>query len=312
MGPTKPTPILLALAALALAACASGAPAVPGDASAEQLMAAGIAAEEAGELRRAAAFYERVLSEHGYRPEAEEARWRSAEIAFAREHWKAARTGYDEYHETHPLDRLGEIENRMYRIGLGLYEDGQAGLLGLGIFRSDTEAMTTMQWLTDRIPGGFRADDAIFFMAEKAIDGGRWQDAVFHLDRLLTEYPESEWARESRFRKAWCHRQLNRGPAYDRSALVTAREQAGIYIREIERDEARRAEYADRLAEAKALVREVDDTLAESAWRIARFYLAQEREEAAAVYLDQLLREYPESPGAERARELGDRTRGAE
>lgn len=100
--------LILAVAALPLSGCASGpATSLPDNPSAEEFMAAGQAEEDAGNLKHAVRFYDRLLSAHPSHPLVEEAEWHLAEVSFKREHWKSARTAYQDYHETHPMSRLG-------------------------------------------------------------------------------------------------------------------------------------------------------------------------------------------------------------
>ncbi|MCU0726519.1 MAG: outer membrane protein assembly factor BamD [Planctomycetes bacterium] len=296
---------LVALAGLA-AACATVGDDPPPGASAATLLEAGKARLEAGLPNRAADLFELVIEDHGESPEAEEAAWLLGEVYFADERWRKASRAFQDYHEANPLGRLGELENRMYDLGVKMFLSGQSGLFGLGIFPSFGEAPETFEWLLVNLPTGARADDALMFMARIHLDEERWAEGILHLDRLLAGYPQSEWALTARFLKASAHRSLSRGPDYDEKTLLEAKKSFEAYVKLVSRDPARQVEYADRLAEAKEAITGIESRLAQKKLLIGRWYTSQERWPSARIYLDDAVKTAPGSEGAAQARGLLD------
>jgi outer membrane protein assembly factor BamD (BamD/ComL family) len=273
---------LVALAGLA-AACATVGDDPPPGASAATLLEAGKARLEAGLPNRAADLFELVIEDHGESPEAEEAAWLLGEVYFADERWRKASRAFQDYHEAKPLGRLGELENRMYDLGVKMFLSGQSGLFGLGIFPSFGEAPETFEWLLVNLPTGARADDALMFMARIHLDEERWAEGILHLDRLLAG-----------------------GPDYDEKTLLEAKKSFEAYVKLVSRDPARQVEYADRLAEAKEAITGIESRLAQKKLLIGRWYTSQERWPSARIYLDDAVKTAPGSEGAAQARGLLD------
>lgn len=290
------------VAALLVAACASG-PKVPEGATADDVYAMAEAAREQGDADRAIDLYERVYEDFPTAPMAEEAEWRAAETAFADGQYDKAKEIYQDYHEFHPVSKLGDLGDRMYTIGEKLYAAGESGLLGLGMFPTTSAGTSAMTWITEKLRTHERADDAYMFLAQKQMENRDYEEATANLEALLENYPEREWALEARFLLGEAWLALNRGPAYDLDSLVEARAAFSRYIREVERSEARKAEYADRLETARARIAEVDRRLAEKKLLIADFYMDVERPEAARIYLEDAVENYPDTEAARTAKE---------
>ncbi len=294
-------PLLLAILAIS-AGCGSSAGDVPEDTPPTAVFAAAEGYREAGELKVARDLYERIYEDFPTAEEATESGWLYAEMLFQLEKYKSAKTAYQEFHETHPLYRLGELENRLYKIGEELYVDGQGGLLGLGIFPTSAAGTTTMEWIADKLRNGSRADDALMFLARSNMDIREYSDAVINLEELLTEYRQSEWIYEARFLLGENLMAINRGVPYDLLVLRQSREVFQRYIGIIENDELRRTEYADRLVQAKERITEIDRRLAEKNVLIADYYITVQRYDSAKFYLEAATRLYPETDAAEKAR----------
>jgi outer membrane protein assembly factor BamD (BamD/ComL family) len=293
------------LAGLALGACAgTGASAVPAEATPAELLANARSLADAGDVKGARTLYERIVDDHPTAPEFSEASWQVAEMNYRLEEWSRAKEAYEDYNDLHPLGNLSELEDRMYEVGRNLYLEGSSGLLGLGIFTSLSPSRETMTFIAEKLDSGSRADDALLFLGKTSILEYKNQVAADFLELLLERYPESEWALEARYYRGWAYWLENRGAPYDLASLLKARGAFQDYLRVVERDPARRTEYSERIAEVRQNVSEVEATLAEKNVLIARFYLSQERPEAARPYLERTVRDYPETEGAGEAREL--------
>ncbi len=301
------TPILVLLLLAVFSAamgCGSTAGKVPDDAPASEVFAAAQASQEAGRLKTARDLYERVYEDYPTADEATEAGWLEAEMMYRREEFKSARTTFQEFHETHPLYRLGELENRLYHIGEEIFADGQSGLLGLGMFPTSATGIAVMQWIADNLPTGARADDALMFMARANMDLREYADATINLEEILTRYQQSEWVFEARYLLAESLLAQNRGAPYDLLVLRQGKEVFKRYIQILESDEVRRTEYADRLVQARKRVVEIDRRLAEKNILIAEFYISVQRVDSAVYYLETATRMYPDTDAAEDARQM--------
>jgi outer membrane protein assembly factor BamD (BamD/ComL family) len=283
---------VLVLAVLFAGACSSSVKIPEGTApSAAKAEADALFAD--GRYARAARYYEAIVSEFPRTPEADQAEWLAAEAWFQDDDLSTAQELYQDYYTSHPLSNLGTLGERMYTIGVERYERGRGGLVGLGIFSTSERGLKALEWITQKLPNGTRADDAFFFIGKARMGAWQFEEAVLNFDQILNRYPQSEWTHEARFLRAESFLRTNDGPDYDRESLLRAQRDFEDYIRIVERSEALRTEYADRLKEAKAMLLDTNERLAEKSIRIADFYRSQERFEAERIYLEAAARRYP-------------------
>jgi outer membrane protein assembly factor BamD (BamD/ComL family) len=250
---------------------------------------------------KAANYYEEIVSEFPRTPEADASEWLAAEAWFYADELGTAQELYQQYYTSHPLENLGLLGERMYAIGTERYERGRGGFIGLGIFPTSDRGLKALEWITQKLPNGTRADDAYFFIAKAKMSARMYDEAVLNFDQILTRYPQSEWTHEARFLRAQSYKGINQGPDYDRESLLRARRDLQEYIRIIEGREALRTEYADRLVDAKAMLAETEELLARKSVGIANFYRSQERFEAERLYLESAAKRFPDSEAGQEA-----------
>jgi tetratricopeptide (TPR) repeat protein len=139
------------------------------------------------------------------------------------------------------------IQDRLFEIGQAFFHDeeydGWFGDRARGV-----EVFGTYQTYFRRTD---RADDALRLIADYYAADGEWEEAAFTYDRLLEEYPGSEWIEESLWRSGWCRLQLNQGPEYDRDELLRAKERLDLSLARFPRGMA-----ANKAREDLQLVRE--------------------------------------------------------
>jgi outer membrane protein assembly factor BamD (BamD/ComL family) len=271
-------------------------PAAQAKAEADALMAD-------GRYALAGRYYEAIVDSFPRTPEADAAEWLMAEAWFKDGDLKTAQEFYQDYYTSHPLENLGVLGERMYAIGVERFERGRGGIIGIGLFPTSERGIRALEWITQKLPNGTRADDAYFFIGKARMRAYGYDEAVLNFDQILTRYPQSEWTHEARFLRGQSYLLINRGPPYDRDSLLRARRDFEEYVRIIERSEALRTEYADRLEEAKALRAEATERLGRKNVLIADFYRSQERFEAERLYLEAAMKRYPETEAGKEAAE---------
>ncbi|MEN8148411.1 MAG: outer membrane protein assembly factor BamD [Planctomycetota bacterium] len=296
--------ILLAVVAVAAAGCRTSPASIPHGATAAEVKAIADAELAAKNYPTAARTYELLIDDYPRTPEADAAWWLAAEAWYFNGDLKLAQESYEDFHDAFHLHNLGVLGERMYDIGVRRYERGKSGLAGLGIMKTSDSGLRALTWITEKLHNGSRADDAYFFVGRARLRGYEFDEAVLNFSQILDDYPQSEWTYEARFLRGIAYRRINRGAAYDLDSLILARADFAIYIRIIERSEALRTEYADRLADAKEQLEEIDGLLAAKSVLIADFYRGRERFSAERMYLEHASRRYPET---EAGREAKDR-----
>jgi outer membrane protein assembly factor BamD len=292
------------LTVFALGAACGSSPDVPDGAGPLEVGDLAEAAQDSGRHMEAAEYWEYLYEEFPESPRASEAQWLAAENFYRAGELDDARKLYEKFFKSHPLTQLGLIGERMYDIGIRLYDEGKSGLLGLSIFTTSENGIRALQWITQNLPNGSRADDSFFFVGRVRMEQRNYDMAILNFTEILTRYPQSEWIHEARYLRGVAHLMMNLSPRYDRESLLKARRDLVAYLREVERNEALRTEYADRIVGAKERLAEVEERLARKSLQIAEFYFSQERWVGAKVYADQAATEFPNTEAAKDAIEF--------
>jgi len=138
------------------------------------------------------------------------------------------------------------------------------------------------------------ADEAATILCEKAdafFRARRYLDAeAFYLE-LITEFPRSEHNTYAWFRAAECEWRMAQWLGLGLERMENAEKQFEDFARTYPSDL--------HAPEARERVADVQAARASFVWQVARFYIDAERKPwAAVVYLERLLREFPESPEA--------------
>jgi outer membrane protein assembly factor BamD len=123
----------------------------------------------------------------------------------------------------------------------------------------------------------------------------RYYEAEEAFNKVLSNYPESEWVEAARFQIASCKASVSRSPDYDQGGAKEAKEKFEEFVRE----------HPDAVLsrDAEKNIQQLNEREAESDYSIARFYEKQKAYESARVYYNNIITNYPDSPWAARAME---------
>lgn len=123
----------------------------------------------------------------------------------------------------------------------------------------------------------------------------RYYEAEEAFNKVLSNYPDSEWASPAKFQLASCRAALSRGSDYDQGATQEAKEQFEEFVREHPE--------ATLSREAEKNINKLREKEGESNYNIARFYEKQKAYESAKIYYNDTVNNYPESIWAAKALE---------
>lgn len=146
-------------------------------------------------------------------------------------------------------------------------------------------------WLHD--PLGPLADDALMLTAVYHIRKGQLRDADHYLDVLRREYPKSEHTQTAFVVGSHIKLASYQGPRYDGRDLVDADDlihsTLNLYPDLPDRDE------------LKTELVKIRDQGAERHWSRAEYYRRRDKPQSEAIYLESILKDFPESAAAEKA-----------
>lgn len=123
----------------------------------------------------------------------------------------------------------------------------------------------------------------------------RYYEAEEAFNKVISNYPDSEWAEASKFQIASTRASLSRSPDYDQWATNEAKEKFEEFLQE--------HPDAALSKEAEKNIGLLKEKEAESSYNIARFYEKQKELDAARIYYSHTIDNYPDSAWAIKAME---------
>ena len=151
----------------------------------------------------------------------------------------------------------------------------------------EREAIALYTQFIERYPGHERADYAQFKLAESYFKSREYPLASVEYQLLINNYGYSEWVDESLFQLGVCS--WEEAPKYprDQQKSLEALNRFNQFLQTY-------PQHA-RAADARSYVRQVNERLAHKAYTAAKWYYRQREPQAALVYCEKIIREYPDN-----------------
>jgi outer membrane assembly lipoprotein YfiO len=121
----------------------------------------------------------------------------------------------------------------------------------------------------------------------------RYYEAEEEFNKVVSRYPDSEWASAAKFQIASCRASLSKGPAYDQGAAQEAKQQFEEFVKE----------HPDAVLslDAEKNINDIREKEAKASFDIARFYEKQKAFNSAKIYYNDLINSYSDSIWAAQA-----------
>lgn len=158
----------------------------------------------------------------------------------------------------------------------------------------DVASATAWTLLLDRFPRSALAPDTLRLLAAHYEEGNHPADAAAMYERLLDEFPDSEWTALADYRGSLARLAMIEAPDQDRSVIVEARERFQHYL-ETRPEGPQRAEVEQGMARTA-------DLLAQADLQVALFYDRIGNVPGSVRYFRAVAADWPGSPQAETAR----------
>lgn len=140
------------------------------------------------------------------------------------------------------------------------------------------------------------ADDALHSIALARVAQEEYGLAIDAWQKLMDEYPKSEWAETAEFRIGTTFALMSDGTDYDKRPMLTALTRLRRYVE--------RHPTGNHVAEAREEIARIEEDLAAQQVEVARFYLRRDQRYSAVRCLEEVLREYPRTDAAREAARL--------
>lgn len=228
--------------------------------------------------------------------------FQAADAALAGEDWSLAYELFRSFLNRFPgSPRYPDAVERIFIIGRAYCEERAkkpSWLLGIPLTDRGfgVELLQAFQEAREQHP---LADDALHYVAEAQLAMSEPRLAIATWERLGAQYPRSEWAETAEYRSALAFQRMSQGVRYDKQPLLTSLGRLRAY--------AERHPTGSHIAEAKAAIKDLEEALGGQALEVEEFYMRRRKEYAARVYLDGVVRRYPDTEAAAEAIRRRDR-----
>jgi len=191
-------------------------------------------------------------------------------------------------------ERIQEIIEREFKLGEKFMAGEKRKAIGITL-PVDNPAIEIFQKVVDNSTFGPLAAAAQYKLGLVLKSLMRYYEAEEAFNKVITNYPASEWAEAARFQIASCRAAVSRSPDYDQWATNEAKEKFEEFVRE----------HPDAVLsrDAEKSIEELNEKEAESTFNIARFYERQKAYDAAKIYYEEVTRNYSQSPWSAKAME---------
>ncbi len=198
--------------------------------------------------------------------------------------YKSAFNAYEQLIEANPgTRRMQEILDKEFQVGVAQMERDEYG------------AIKVFERIIERNPLGFIAADAQVKIAECYYQLREFDQAEASFLSVMENYPSSEWVPYSQFRIPYCRLSNIRIQQRNYDLLTKSREGFEIYL-------ANNPQGA-LVEKTKYIIGEIDIAMAERDFEVGIFYLRQKKPDAAFIYFESVVKDYPNTEWALMAEE---------
>jgi len=252
---------------------------------------------DAEDYKRALTEFKKLLAYYPDAREAAEAQFYKARCYEGLNHHYQAFKEYQRLIARYPNSmRIQEATERQYKIGEWFLTWKGKRLLGvpLNVF-SDHPAIEIFTKIVEVVPYSEYAPKSLYKLGTLFVNLSRYDEAKEAFQRLIDNYPKSEWAEAAKYQLALSSSKSSLAAEYDQSATQEARVRFEEFLRK--HPDAKISQEASK--ELSAL----KERQAKNNFDTAVFYEKQKRFQSALIYYQIVVDNYPESEVAELAKE---------
>jgi len=190
-------------------------------------------------------------------------------------------------------DLAPEVVEREYNIGEKLLKHPGKNKIVQTIIGAEYDVIDVFRTVIKNAPYGQYAPVSQYKIGLYLMEKKMYQEARDELEKVINDYPDSEWVKPARYQIALVDSARSGGAEYDQKVTRAAVEEFEDFV-SVYPD----AELSKKAKEEIALLQEKD---AENNFLIAKFYQKQKKYEAAKIYYKSVIDGFPGSPWATKA-----------
>ncbi|MDD5196664.1 MAG: outer membrane protein assembly factor BamD [Candidatus Omnitrophica bacterium] len=191
-------------------------------------------------------------------------------------------------------ERIKEIIEKEYNIAEKFIAGYKRKVLGITL-PVDNPAIEILAKVVENSTYGPLAPKAEYKLGLLLKGLQRYYEAEDAFNKIITNYPDSEWVEPAKFQIASCRAAVSRGPDYDQGAMQEAKQKFEEFVKE----------HPDAVLskEAEENIGKLQEKEAAASYNIAVFYEKQKAYQAARIYYGNVVTNYSDSPWAVKALE---------
>jgi len=239
--------------------------------------------------------FKKLLKAYPKSFEASESQYYLGVIEEEQDNLYEAYLAYQKVIDKYPFsERIKEIIEKEYKIAEKFISGYKRKALGV-VLPVENPAIEILSKVVENSTYGPLAPKAEYKLGLVLKSLQRYYEAEDAFNKVITNYPDSEWTAPSKFQIAICRAAVSRGPDYDQGAMQDAKQKFEEFVKE----------HPDAVLskEAEDNINVLKEKEAAASFNIAGFYEKQKSYKAAKIYYDNILVNYPDSPWAAKAME---------
>jgi len=189
-------------------------------------------------------------------------------------------------------ERIKEIIEKEYKIAEKFIAGYKRKALGI-VLPVENPAIEILTKVVENSTYGPLAPKAEYKLGLVLKGLQRYYEAEDAFNKVITNYPDSEWTEPAKFQIATCRAAVSRGPAYDQGAMQEAKQKFEEFVRE--------NPDAVLSKEAEQNINILKEKEAEASYNIAVFYEKQKAVKAAKIYYENVVNNYFDTAWAAKA-----------
>lgn len=195
---------------------------------------------------------------------------------------------YKKVIESYPFsDRIEEVIEREYKIGERLLDRYPKKILGLEIDLVEHPSVVIFKHIYESAPYSRYAPQALYRLGMVLRKISRYDEAQEYLQRLIDNYPDSEWVEPAKYQLALTKIESSPGIDYDHTQIKEAEKTFEEFIQNHPEAKISR--------EAERKLKELREREAEKYFKIAQFYERRKAWESAKIYYQYIIDKFKDT-----------------
>ncbi len=235
--------------------------------------------------------YEKLIKHY---PKAKEAPMAQLGIARCYEDLGKEYRAFQEYQkviEKYPFSDLApEVVERQYKIGERMLQNPKKNQFITTLTGGDYDVVDVFRTVIKNAPYGKYAAVSQYKIGLYLAEKNMYQEARDEFDKVVNDYPQSEWVKAAKYQIAVVDAARSSSAQYDQKVTKAATEAFEAFVKDYPD--------AELSAKAKQEIASLNNKEAENNFLVAKFYAKNKKYEAAKVYYNSIIMDFPDSSWA--------------